>query len=399
MSIPNSVSSIGEAAFQGCSNISSIDLPNTLLIIKKNTFNYCSSLTSLTIPASVQYIYQEAFAGCSSLEEINALPTTPPFIYNNTFSDYTVPLNVPTGTRDAYLEADNWKNFTTINDGNVYYTISITADSHGSVIYGETEITGKTETFNVLEGSNVTLGFTPADNYALATLTVGGEDKLSDVSEGSLTINNITANTTVIAAFSYTGNAATLTITNAGIATFCSDKDLDFSVVSELKAYTGAGFNTSTGKLTMLEVSDAPAGTGLIVKGSAGTYTIPAKTSTSIYANLLEGVTSDTNLSQSSGGYTNYLLGNGASGLGFYMVSNAGGTLAAGKAYLRIPTAAAGARRTITIDFDDDTTGIVGICGDMQDIDSWYDLQGRRLEATPMEPGLYIHNSKKFVIK
>ena len=374
-------------------------MPNAILTIRKNTFYSCSSLINLTIPASVEYIYQEAFAGCTSLEEINALPTTPPFIYNNTFSDYTVPLNVPTGAREAYLEADNWKNFTTINDGNVYYTLSITADSHGSVIYGESEVTGKTEAFNVLEGTNVTLGFTPVDNYALATLTVGGEDKLSDVSEGSLTINNITANTTVVVAFNYIGNAATLTITDAGIATFCSDKDLDFSVVSGLKAYTGAGFNTSTSKLTMLEVTDVPAGTGLIVKGSAGIYTIPAKASTSIYANLLKGVTTDTNLSQSSGGYTNYLLGNGTSGLGFYIVSDAGGTLAAGKAYLRIPTPAAGARQIVTIDFNDNTTGIIDINENGVNNENWYDLQGQRLEKAPEKRGLYIRNGKKYIVK
>ena len=40
----------------------------------------------------------------------------------------------------------------------------------------------------------------------------------------------------------------------------------------------------------MLKVTDAPAGTGLVLTGSEGTYEVPVKTSASVYANLLVGV-------------------------------------------------------------------------------------------------------------
>ena len=153
-----------------------------------------------------------------------------------------------------------------------------------------------------------------------------------------MTISNISANVTVEVIFMTAGETATVAIGSTGMATYCSTSDLDFSDVEGLKAYIGAGFNRTTGKLTMLEVTDVPAGTGLIVKGNAGTYEVPVKASASVYANLLEGVTTATNISKTADGYTNYILGNGANGVGFYLVSSAGGSLSAGKAYLRIPT-------------------------------------------------------------
>lgn len=367
--------------------------------IRTSAFQNCINLTSITIPASVEYIYQNVFDGCSSLEVINSLPTTPPFIYNNTFPSYSVPVNVPSGSRNAYVAHDIWGNFTTINDGNVYYLLSITADSHGTVTYGSVDVSGKTQRFDVLEGSNVTLTFTPASDYSLTALTVNDEDKLADVSEGTLTISNVTANLTVNATFGFSGESAAVTITDAGVATFCSDKDLDFSEVSGLKAYIGAGFNTSTGQLILLEVTDVPAGTGLLLKGTAGSYEIPEKASSSVFANLLVGVTTETALSQTDGGYTNYILGNGTNGPGFFKVSDSGGNLAAGKAYLRIPTSAAGARTTISLDFSGDVSGICDIEYDATGREAWFNVQGRRLESAPTKAGLYIRNGKKFIVK
>ena len=111
ITIPNSVTSIGERAFMDCIQAKNIILPESLQIIKKSTFINCSSLTEITIPATVEYIYQEAFSGCNSLTEIKALPTAPPFAYNNTFSNYGATLKVPEESKDAYLAHDVWSKF------------------------------------------------------------------------------------------------------------------------------------------------------------------------------------------------------------------------------------------------------------------------------------------------
>ena len=68
--IPNSVTSIGDFAFSGCSSLTSITIPNSVTSIGEQAFLYCSSLTSITIPNSVTSIGSSAFNGCSSLTSI-----------------------------------------------------------------------------------------------------------------------------------------------------------------------------------------------------------------------------------------------------------------------------------------------------------------------------------------
>ena len=61
--IPNTVTSIGDAAFYGCVSITSITIPRSVTSIGDYAFSYCSSLTSITIPESVITIGGYAFEG------------------------------------------------------------------------------------------------------------------------------------------------------------------------------------------------------------------------------------------------------------------------------------------------------------------------------------------------
>ena len=68
--IPNSVRSIGDCAFYGCSGLTKLTLPNSVRSIGDGAFSGCSGLTELTLPNSVMSIGDCAFYGCSGLTEL-----------------------------------------------------------------------------------------------------------------------------------------------------------------------------------------------------------------------------------------------------------------------------------------------------------------------------------------
>ena len=84
--IPNSVTSIGEGAFFECSSLESIEIPDSVTSIEDFTFYECSSLESIEIPDSVTSIGKSAFSDCSSLESIE-LPNSVTSIGDSAFFD------------------------------------------------------------------------------------------------------------------------------------------------------------------------------------------------------------------------------------------------------------------------------------------------------------------------
>ena len=177
ITIPNSVTTIGDYAFCGCSSLQSIDIPNSVTTIGNDAFSGRSSLQSInitkgnkhyesidgilfskdltcilklperkklkeyTIPNSVTTIEDSAFDGCSSLQSID-IPNSVTTIENGAFSgcsslqsihlhwtnlldikisDTTLrdrtedcTLYIPPGTRWEYRHHSIWGNFKNI---------------------------------------------------------------------------------------------------------------------------------------------------------------------------------------------------------------------------------------------------------------------------------------------
>ena len=68
--IPNSVTSIGDSAFQGCTSVASVTSPDRVTTIAYGAFDACTSLASLTIGNSVTSIGDGAFEFCTKLTSI-----------------------------------------------------------------------------------------------------------------------------------------------------------------------------------------------------------------------------------------------------------------------------------------------------------------------------------------
>ena len=62
--IPNSVTSLGDCCFSGCSGLTSITIPNSVTSLGGYCFSGCSGLTSITIPNSVTSLEYSCFWSC-----------------------------------------------------------------------------------------------------------------------------------------------------------------------------------------------------------------------------------------------------------------------------------------------------------------------------------------------
>ena len=112
-SIPNSVTSIGDSAFEFCRSLTSITIPDGVTSIGNCTFRGCTSLTSITIPDGVTSIGYQAFRECSNLTSVYCKSTTPPtgghLMFDYNASDRKI--YVPTESVEAYKSAQYWSDY------------------------------------------------------------------------------------------------------------------------------------------------------------------------------------------------------------------------------------------------------------------------------------------------
>lgn len=89
--IPDSVTDVGAYCFYGCTALESATLSANLYDLSNRVFEGCSSLGNVVIPDSVQYIYSGAFWNCVSMTQIN-IPKNVSYIDAGAFgasSDYS----------------------------------------------------------------------------------------------------------------------------------------------------------------------------------------------------------------------------------------------------------------------------------------------------------------------
>ena len=85
VNIPDDVTSISGSAFNSCYSLTSVNIPDGVTTIGNSAFNNCYSLTSINIPEGVTSIENSAFYNCCSLTSI-AIPEGVTNIGNNAFN-------------------------------------------------------------------------------------------------------------------------------------------------------------------------------------------------------------------------------------------------------------------------------------------------------------------------
>ena len=180
ISIPNNVTAIGNTAFEGCTDLTSIDvessnnnytsedgvlfdknkntlicypggkigayvIPNSVTSIEGAAFHSCINLTSITIPNSITNIGGSPFANCTGLTSItnlNSVPANIDFYVFGGVNQSSCTLRVPAGSVKAYKNAAEWKNFNPIV-GICSVIVSVNNEEYGTAtgdgIYEEHE--------------------------------------------------------------------------------------------------------------------------------------------------------------------------------------------------------------------------------------------------------------------
>lgn len=109
----NTITSIGERCFGGCTNLESIVISSNLTSIGFGAFDVCNALKNITIPSSVTSIAGYAFSGCRGLVYMIFEPTTPPTLAASTVFVNTnnCPIYVPDASVNDYKAANVWSGF------------------------------------------------------------------------------------------------------------------------------------------------------------------------------------------------------------------------------------------------------------------------------------------------
>ncbi len=187
-----------------------------------------------------------------------------------------------------------------------------------------------------------------------------------------------------------------VTISQYGYTTFASMSNINADELPDgIEVFYVKSVGGSYVHLTKAE-GNIPAGTGLILKGTADeeyNLNIATGATTALEGNRMVGCLENTKLGVDASSYV--LINNTDEGRAeFQSLAEYGITILAGKAYLKV--AGAGARLMI---FDDgETTGISSVLRQQARDGRVYNLNGQRVE-NPKKGQLYIINGKQTVVK
>ena len=201
VTIPDSVTSIGEYAFYNCDSLTSVVIPDSVTSIDREAFENCSSLESVTIGNGVTSIDYGAFNDCSSLESVtigNGVTSIGSCAFYNCSSleSVTIPDSVTSIDSSAFWDCSSLTSVH-ITDLTAWYNIDFDGEESNPLYNGaDLYLNGSLVTDLVIPDGVTSIGSFAFYNYdALTSVTIGdgvtsiGENAFSGCDNLEITIN------------------------------------------------------------------------------------------------------------------------------------------------------------------------------------------------------------------
>lgn len=198
------VKSIGYSCFYKCA-FKALNLPPGLieLGVSNNStgdpFSGCQSLETLHLPATLVSTPEKLVSNCNALKTISVGAPIPIVLKKDAFTAQTclnVTLKVPVGAKEAYSQADVWKEFFNIEEDpsitDDIYTLKANSPYGGTLEVNADDVMEQYGKYRFIKkGSTINVVVTPNDNYIFKALTVNDVDVTSEVVDNtySFTVN------------------------------------------------------------------------------------------------------------------------------------------------------------------------------------------------------------------
>ncbi|MBQ0090371.1 MAG: bacterial Ig-like domain-containing protein [Prevotellaceae bacterium] len=229
-------------------------------------------VTSATYPEHNNTLYYAVFAKKSGSEKSESLACPAGTISNNTMTFKTANFEIvhAKGTSSNFASYSPWRIYqnNTVTVSSISKTISKMEMVTSSTNYGTWTTTAGT--VNVATASGGTTSVTGINAKEVTLTNTGSQARWSNITiyYDDITFSNYC--TTV------SGQTIPVTVNPIGNASFCSTVNLDFTDRKDVKAYIAV--NADNDRIILNRRYKIPAGTGIFVLGTGGTYNIPTTT-------------------------------------------------------------------------------------------------------------------------